>query len=177
MISPWSWPAFVAACPWKHPRQRSRAQGAKIQVALANELSSTQHASEKIFHSVLAPPSWMALSGVDGSTGWTGGLVCITYIYIYISIQYMNYSSKRIPQFWPWSDAAWVPSQLWLSSWPIAKNKSLGLNPWIRPAWPSNFAGPPGLRRMLKSGTRSLDPWSKPSFNRWIANSHRNNDR
>ena len=26
----------------------------------------------------------MALSGVDGSTGWTGGLVCITYIYIHI---------------------------------------------------------------------------------------------
>ena len=108
---------------------------------------------------------------------WMDRRLSMYYIYIYIHIQYMNYSSKRIPQFWPWSDAAWVPSQLWLSSWPIAKNKSLGLNPWIRPAWPSNFAGPPGLRRMLKSGTRSLDPWSKPSFNRWIANSHRNNDR
>ena len=37
MISPWYWPVFVAACPWKRPKERSRAPVAKIKVALPNE--------------------------------------------------------------------------------------------------------------------------------------------
>ena len=82
MISPWSWPAFVAACPWKHPRQRSRAQGAKIQVALANELSSTQHASGKNL------PFRSRSAELDGFVWgwweyWMDRRLSMYYIYIY----------------------------------------------------------------------------------------------
>ena len=70
--------------------------------------------------------SGMALSGVDGSTGWTGGLVCIIYIY------------KSIHELQPEKNTAILTMVrccmsskpiIWLSSWPIAKNESLGLNP------------------------------------------------